>query len=67
MPEGFGRIYAIVVDLEAHDVPLLDAAGLVLRPEYAACLDLNEYPWKTLRSLALAGSSFKIWDPNAKY
>lgn len=68
VPEGVGRIYAIMDNLRAHrsyDVLLFNVAHprweFVFQPKYAAYLNLIEPWWKTLRSLALAGRFFETW------
>jgi len=63
------RIYAVLDNLSAHraaDVLLWALAHprweFVFQPKYAAYLNLIEPWWKTLRSLALKGRRFEIWD-----
>lgn len=66
---GVQRVYAIMDNLRAHrayDVLLFSLAHprweFVFQPKYAAYLNLIEPWWKTLKSLALAGRSFVIWE-----
>ena len=63
VPDGVGRIYAIMDNLKAHrayDVLLFNAAHprweFVFQPKYAAYLNLIEPWWKTLKSLAVKGA-----------
>ncbi len=69
LPEGTQRVYAIMDNLRAHkayDVLLFSLAHprweFVFQPKYAAYLNLIEPWWKTLKSLALAGRSFVLWE-----
>ena len=69
VPEGVGRIYAIMDNLRAHrayDVLLFSLAHprweFVFQPKYAAYLNLIEPWWKTLRSLAVKGRFFETWE-----
>jgi transposase len=69
VPEGVGRIYAIMDNLRAHrayDVLLFSLAHprweFVFQPKYAASLNLIEPWWKTLRSLAVKGRFFETWE-----
>ena len=68
VPEGVGRIYAIMDNLRAHkayDVLLFNVAHprweFVFQPKYAAYLNLIEPWWKTLRSLTLSVRLFQTW------
>jgi hypothetical protein len=69
VPQGVGRVYAIVDNLNAHratDVLLFSLAHprweFVFQPVYAAYLNLIEPWWKVLRSLALKGRRFETWE-----
>ncbi len=69
VPDGVGRIYAIMDNLRAHkayDVLLFSLAHprweFVFQPKYAAYLNLIEPWWKTLRSLAIKGRAFETWE-----
>lgn len=66
---GADRVYAILDNLSTHratDVLLWALQHprweFVFQPTYAAYLNLIEPWWKTLRSLALKGRRFDIWD-----
>jgi transposase len=63
------RVYAVLDNLSTHhatDVLLFALAHprweFVFQPVYAAYLNLIEPWWKVLRSLALKGRRFEIWD-----
>lgn len=69
LPAEFGRVYAVVDNLNAHrapDVLLFSLAHprweFVFQPKYAAYLNLIEPWWKVLRSLALKGRRFETWE-----
>jgi transposase len=69
LPASAERIYAIADNLSSHratGVLLFMLAHprweMVFQPKYAAYLNLIEPWWKVLRSLALAGRRFGIWD-----
>jgi transposase len=69
VPESVEKIYVILDNLRAHkayDVLLFSVAHprweFVFQPKYAAYLNLIEPWWKTLKSLALAGRRFEIWE-----
>jgi hypothetical protein len=69
LPAEFGRVYAVVDNLNAHrasDVLLFCLAyprwEFVFQPKYAAYLNLIEPWWKVLRSLALKGRRFETWE-----
>ena len=69
LPAEAEQVYALVDNLSTHrttDVLLFSLAHprweFILQPTYAAYLNLTE-PWcKILRSLALKGRRFEIWD-----
>lgn len=63
------RVYAILDNLSSHRAPdvLLWAVShprwaFVFQPTYAASLNLIEPWWKILRSLALKGRRFAMWE-----
>ena len=69
LPQEGERVYAIADNLNTHratDVLLFMLAHprweMVFQPKSAAYLNLIEPWWKVLRSLALAGRRFGIWD-----
>lgn len=69
VPQSVGKIYVILDNLRAHrayDVLLFNVAHprweFVFQPKYAAYLNLIEPWWKTLKSLALAGRRFELWE-----
>ena len=69
LPAETARVYAIVDNLSTHRAPDVLLFGLthprwefVFQPKYAAYLNLIEPWWKILRSLALQGRRFEIWE-----
>ena len=69
VPPETKRIYAVIDNLSMHlanDVLLFNLAyprwEFVFQPKYAGYLNLIEPWWKTLRSLALKGRRFEVWD-----
>jgi transposase len=69
LPAEVERVYAILDNLSAHRATdiLLFSLGhprweFVFQPKYAAYLNLIEPWWKVLRSLALKGRRFEIWE-----
>lgn len=69
VPESVEKADVILDNPRAHKaygVPLFSLAHpgweFAFQPEYAAWLDLIEPRWKTLRSLALAGRRFELWE-----